>query len=192
MCHTLPCIQQRLCLSFLSFTELCISASPFSLLGPDVSSASPVTSLKGLLQPGHTSNSFAPHLLPSLPYRLTCFISLSIIISVFSGLLSATYDNVYAVSILALFLIYLDSFCVYFYFQYHYFLLHTALLFPIPPHISPSQDNYSLSSEVSSLIFINALNFRRLSYEQEKVDVSLTKSKCKKTFYLDHARVNLK
>lgn len=60
----------------------------------------------------HTSNSFAPCLLPSLPYRLTCFISLSIIISVFPGLPSAIYDN--AVSILALFLLDLDSFlCIF-------------------------------------------------------------------------------
>lgn len=158
-----------------------------------MSPVSPVTSLKSLLRTGHTSNSFAPCLLPSLPYRLLDFISLSIIISVFPGLLSAIYDNVYVVSILALFLLNLDSFCVYFHFLYHYFLPHTSLLFPIPPHISPSQDNYSLgSSDVSSLIFIHILNFRTLRYTLEKVDISFPKSKCKKPFYLDHTRVNLK
>lgn len=158
-----------------------------------MSPVSPVTSLKSLLQTGHTSNSIAPCLLLSLHYRLLDFISLSIIISVFPGLLSATYDNVYVVSISALFLLNLDSFCAYFYFQYHYFLPHTSLLFPIPPRISPSQGNYCLgSSDVSSLIFIHALNFRTLRYMLEKVDASFPKSKCKKPFYLDHTRVNLK
>lgn len=56
---------------------------------------------------------------------------------------------------------------------------------PIPPDISPLQDNYSLvSSDVSSLVFIHALNFRRLSYKQEKAAVSFPKSKCKKPFIL--------
>lgn len=63
------------------------------------------------------------------------FISLSIIISVFPGLLSATYDNACAISILALFLLNLDSFYVYFYFQYHYFLLHTSALSYPSPHL---------------------------------------------------------
>lgn len=39
----------------------------------------------------------APQLLPPLPYRLTYFISLSINIFVFPGLLSVTCNNVYAV-----------------------------------------------------------------------------------------------
>ena len=99
----------------------------------------------------------APQLLPSLPYRLTYFISLSINIFVFPGLLSATCNNVYAVSIFALFLLDLDSFNVYFYFQYHYFLFHTFLLFSVSPRISPSRDTYFLApSDVSSLIFIFA------------------------------------
>lgn len=80
----------------------------------------------------------APQLLPSLPYRLTYFITLSINIFVFPGLLSVTCNNVYAVLTFALFLLNLDSFHMYFYFQYHYFLFHTFLLFPSSPHVSPS------------------------------------------------------
>lgn len=89
---------------------------------------------------------------PSLPYRLTYFIFPPIKIFVVPGLLSATCNNLYAVSILALFLLDLDSFHVYFYFQCQ---------FPVPPAFALS----CLSAYINSLIrYLFSYSWCFLSY----------------------------